>query len=164
MDNPCDYESSPTAFGFKKTEEEANGAVKYLTERYHRLLKMSEEFNDIFVLYSKENPFDGGLLPEKKIRTPWPSGLGKHQITEEMRKEKQEIQEFNAAIEKERFRRYSIWESKRTEALKPIIEAKSKEFQEQVELRSGCYFFKNIPWLKKEQPYFVERLNEFILK
>jgi len=164
MNNPCDYESSPRAIGFKESEEEANSVVQYLTERYHRLRNMSKEFDDMFALYNKENPFDVGILPERKTRKPWPSGLGKNQITEEMRKEKEEIQEFNASIDKEYSYRYSIWQSKRTEILKPLIEAKPKEFQEQVELRSGEYFFKNVPWLKKEQPYFVEKLNEFIIK
>ena len=164
MNNPCDYESQPSAIGFKETEEEAQVAVQALTERHNRLCEMREEFDNIFVLYNKENPFDAGILSEKKIRTPWPPGLGKNQITQEMREEKEKIKEFNKAIDEERLRRYGVWESKRTETLRPIIESKPKEFQNEIEFGIRGYYFTSVPWLHKEQPYFFEKLHELIIK
>lgn len=162
MDNPCDYESQPRSLGFKNTEEEAKEVVEFITERHKKLLIIREEFDSLCREYDQKNPIDYGSLPAKKVRTPWPSGLGKHQITAEMLKEKEEIAAFNKSVDEERNFKHNEWLSKKTEFLKKIIETKPKEFQDAIECGQYGYHFKSMPWLHKETPYFVEKLNEFI--
>lgn len=57
--------------------------------------------------------------PEKEIPR-WPTGLGKHQITQEMRDERQAIYDYNARVHEENAAMYNKWQQ---EVVLPAIHA-----------------------------------------
>lgn len=146
------YESSPYPVGFAVTEKEAKEAVRRKVELHNKANELQQK------LMEKRREFEK-ITPEpdfeKRLDIPkWKEGLGAHQITDEMRKEreeiiakKEEITDRNSVVRKK-------YEEEKRKFILPIFEAAEEEVKKMFgeELFYGYY-------LSENNPYFYEKLK-----
>lgn len=119
--NPSDWESSPVVIGFTTSEEEAKKVVEKRKEEYHKARSLNDKIHEAYRNFEKENA--SPLMRENLVEIPkWPAGLGKDQITEEMRKERAELMAKNQEIIEQNSKLYAEWQAKQLEFVKPIFE------------------------------------------
>lgn len=137
--NPSDYESSPSVKGYTLSEEEAVEAVKKLKDSCLKAKSLSDKIHEASREFEKIETYSF----RKLIDLPkWPSGIGKDKITEEMKKERQEIKNKNIEIIKEDSINHKEWRKKKMQYLLPIFEP-----------------FKNEEWFKEWFDFSDEYIN-----
>lgn len=119
--NHSDYESCPELIGHKTSEDEAKEAIEDLKDEFKKATTFNDHICGLRRDFEKEN--ESPLIRQNLIEfQKWPSGIGKDQITQEMRQERNDIIAKNQITMQENSKAYAEWQIKQMNYLKPSID------------------------------------------
>jgi hypothetical protein len=124
--NDGGFEPQNYVLGYKTSEDEVKAAVEALKVDYHKARAFNDSIHEAYRKFEEEN--ESPLIRQNLIEYQrWPSGIGKDQITQEMRLERNEIIAKNEKTREENSKAYAEWQLKQMEYVKPLINAVANE-------------------------------------
>lgn len=78
-------------------------------------IRLADELNKLYSSKLKDDPYGGGIEYSSPLKDKprWPSGLKQHEITQEMRDERKQVEEYNTRLMEERSAKVQAHEEKR---------------------------------------------------
>lgn len=124
--NTSQYESCNEVLGYKTSEDEAKSLVEALKADYNKAREFNDSLHEAYRKFEEKN--ESPLIRQNLVDFPrWPSGIGKDQITQEMRQERNEIIAKNQKTMEENSKAYAAWQIKQMEFVKPMIDSVKEE-------------------------------------